>query len=585
MAELRFITGAPPFPFGSMARHGRGKFVLYRGADAPNLGAHEHKAYLLEIAPFDAAVVKAFAGPPYPFGSVSRRVPRHWTNPGAAETIYPACTGNAERSSENDDVPPAQWVPGKMAGNFNYEISLFNGTDPSSGGGSSVGIIELADPDAELDGLRTLGWDSAPLLLRRGDPAAYFSTYAVVARLLTSGFTSNFRRKAIIIRDPTWRLRQAELHGNRYGGTGGADGDADIKGHIKPIGFGNCFNVTPKLINAQNLVYQVSCTSILAIDAVKDGGVPLVATGDHATYAALEAAVLDLDEFATCLALGLFRTGGKTVSICTADFRGDDDTINGASYPHNRAQIVRRIATGRGNIRLSDPSEVDTQTLRALDLSQPATLGYYFDKEITKADAISQVMAGCAGWWTVRLDGRFAAGQLEDPASSAADFTLAYPTDDATDESRVDEAEMADYVPPRRGTIMGYQRNWTPMDDNQILGDAADDASILKGESSFVTAEDSWVAGAFPSSPMVTVHGGFVLEADAQRECNRQNRLFRTIREPFDIPAAIDPMSDYVGRVVAVTDAERIGLAASRNLFIYGVASNANQKLILRGWG
>ena len=77
MADPFFITGAPPFPFGSIARKGRGTILLYTGVDPLNLGSHEGKAYLLQLSAFDAGVVKTFA-PPFPFGSISRRAPRRF---------------------------------------------------------------------------------------------------------------------------------------------------------------------------------------------------------------------------------------------------------------------------------------------------------------------------------------------------------------------------------------------------------------------------------------------------------------------------------------------------------------------------
>lgn len=585
MTEPFYIRGAPPFPFGSIARHGRGKFLLYVGVDPLNLGSHEGKAYLLQLSAFDAATVQKFP-PPYPFGSIGRRVPRHWTNPGAMRTIYPVCTGNAERSTENDDVPAATWVPGKLRHGINYSISVANGVYPTAAPQATVGFLDLDDLDGELNYLLPMGLDGAELLVRRGDPEAPFSTFSTVARLTTAGIRGNTRRKEILLRDLTHRLQNAELHGQRYAGTGGVEGDPEITGQIKPLGFGPCFNVSPKLINAQKLIGQVTFTSILAVDRVKDGGVPLDPAGDFPDFQSLFDASIGADQYATCLDLGLVRWGSKPVTVITVDFRGDNDALNGAAYPHTRAQIVRRIACGRGNIRLSDPADIDTQAFEALEIWQPATLNYYFDKEITKAEAIAKVMAGCAGWWTIGLDGKLAAGQIEDPANAVPDFELAFPSDDDNVDSRVDDPELTDWAPPRRTTVMGYQRNYTPMSEDQILGAAAADSAVLTSEASFVTFEDAWVAGAFPSAAVVTIDdSGFTFADDARREANRQGRVFRTRREPYDIPAVMDPFAPVVGKVARVTGANKIGLGTARNLFVYGVSNNAGPKAIIHGWG
>jgi hypothetical protein len=587
MADRVYQRGAPPWPFGTIARDVARAFILYTGVDPLNLGSHEGKGYLLAMTPFDAALTVEIPGPPLPFGSSDRRRARYMTSQGRAATIYPAATGNAARSSANDDTPAATWVPGKLSGSFNYEITIFAAANPTGGGSATVGILELDDPDGELDGLRTLGWDGAPLELRRGDPEAYFSTFSTVAKLTTAGLRYNTRKKEILLRDLAWQLTQAELHGLRYGGTGGVDGDASLKGRIKPLLLGSVFNIAPVQINATTaLIYQVSCSSVLAIDAVRDGGSALGNAGDFGSYAALVAAAVGVGQFATCLALGLLRIGAVPVFILTADVRGDNDTINGLTYPHTRAQIARRIATGRGNIRLSDPTQIDGAAYSYLEDRQPATLGYFWDAEISKADALNQVMAGCAGWWTMRLNGTLALGQLEDPATVAPLFSLSYPTDAGVLESRVDEPAMTDYVPPRRTTIMGWARNYTVMQPNQIAGTVIQSLSaIYQAATRSTTSDDLWVASSFPTSPVVTVEGGFTTEADAQLEGDRQQRLFRTRREPYFIPAVIDPFADVAGRVINIANANRLGLGASRNLFCFGIAVNANAKPVLKLWG
>lgn len=586
MADRVYQRAAPPYPFGSMARDVPRAFILYTGVDPLNLGSHEGKGYLLAMSPFDAALTLDVPGPPYPFGCNDRRTPRHWTSQGKTATIYPAATGNSARSSASDDTPAAQWVPGKLSGAFNYEITLGIGVGQQSGGSAAVGILELLDPDGELDDLRTLAWDGAELELRRGEPEAYFDTFTPVAKLTTAGLRYNTRKKEILLRDLAWRLTQAELHGQRYGGTGGTDGDAALAGRIKPIAFGPVYNITPVLMVATALIYQVSCTSVLGIDVVKDGGAPLTFDADHATYADLAAVTPASGHFATCNALGLFKIGAAPVYIITADVRGDNDTINGIAYPHTRASIARRIATGRGNIRLTDPGQIDTAAFEYLEQYQSATLNYYWDGEISKADALAEVMGGGLGWWTIRLNGMLAVGQMEDPATATPLFSLAYPSTAGDVESRLDEPAMTDYHPPRRSTLMGWQRNYTVMSADQIAGSVPQaTAAILQRRTRATTSEDSWVSSGWPTAPVVAVDGGFAEESAALLEGNRQMRLLRSRREVFDIPAVIDPFGDYVGRVINVTNSNRLGLSTARRLFCFGVAVNGNAKPILKLWG
>src|SRR6478736_1432575 len=54
MGEIVLGYGAPPLPFGAVDDIGAfGAYVLFRGADPLNLGAHEGQHYLLVASPFD----------------------------------------------------------------------------------------------------------------------------------------------------------------------------------------------------------------------------------------------------------------------------------------------------------------------------------------------------------------------------------------------------------------------------------------------------------------------------------------------------------------------------------------------------
>lgn len=585
MADRVYRRTAPPYPFGTGPRDFPRSFLLYTGVDPLNLGAHEGKGYLLAMSPFDPATPLRMPGPPYPFGFAPWREPRMLWSRGSAPTIYPAATGNAARSSEPGDTPANTWVGGYLSGRFNYEISLFSGADPTKGGSATVGVLELEDPAGELDDLRSLGWDGAPIELRRGEPEALFSTFTTVAKLTAAGLFTTNRKKEIRLRDLAW-LMNAELHGQRYGGAGGVDGDAGLKGIIKPYCIGGPVKgIAPVLINQTGLIYQVSCSSVLAIDAVKDGGAALTPGTDYASYALLAAATVAPGTFATCLALGMFRLGAAPVYIITADVRGDNDTLAGITYPRTRAHIARRIATGRGAVKFSDPADIDFTAFEYVDQRQTATLGYYWNEEKTKAEALTEVMAGCLGWWTIGLNGKLSIGYLEDPANVAALLTLSYPTDDATMESRLDEPAMTDWWPPRRSTQMEWARNYTRLSDDQVAGAAEAQRLILTSDGRFTTSEDLWVAGAFPTSPIVSVRGGFVYEADAQAEGDRQKLLLRERRDFFEIPAVIDPFAPLTGKVLTIANGTRQGLGTSRNFYCVGIAVNANAKPILKLWG
>jgi len=75
---------------------------------------------------------------------------------------------------------------------------------------------------------------------------------------------------------------------------------------------------------------------------------------------------------AACSASPSRRTKG-----ITADVDGDADTIDGFTRPLTLGQIVRRIATGRGNLKLT-PAQLEAATFTALDAAFPAACGWFW---------------------------------------------------------------------------------------------------------------------------------------------------------------------------------------------------------------
>ena len=585
MGAIVYQYGGPPVAFGAIDAGAVGVWPLYEGLDALNLGAHEGKGLLLVAAPFDATVVTSTPGPPFPFGSIDAPVALQFSTQGAAPTIYPAATHG--RSSGPADTPAATYVPGRLVGDLSIELSLFGGADPLKAGQGGAGVLELTDPEGELDGLLALDWDGAALELRRGEPAADFSTWSSAAKLTASGLLSGLRSKELRLRDLGWRLERAELHGNRYGGTGGADGISTLAGRLKPYCAGYVFNVTPVQISTALLVWQVSYSSVTAISAVRDAGVALTPGADYATWDLLAAATIAGGTYATCKALGLFRLGSSPAGDVTADVTGDADTIEGQVGPTTRGRIVRRIATAIGAVRFSDVDQIDFAAFQAFESAQPAPVGWYWDgaQPVTKAEAIAEVLAGCLGWWLVRPNGQLAIGQAEDPAALSPTLVLSWPTA-ALSDSRLGEPQMADTIAPRRATLIGWQRNYTIQARSSLAGSVSDgQAQIFGLPSRYVTQGDQWLANNYPASPIVTLDGGYRDQADAAAEAQRQALLFSTPRRRWSVPVvSMDPLADVVGQRARLDGLGRLGWGASKALLVCGF-STAGGSTVLDFWG
>jgi hypothetical protein len=579
MGNAIYLTGFPG-PSGTLDYPVLGQFPVDAGADPFDLRASRGLAYLLRAAPANPDVDVVLAGgPPFPAGMIDYPAPFRVSWPGARATIYPAAS--LGRSSAPDDTPANTYVGGFLNGPVNYSTVLFDGIEPTPSSKGGAGAIVMLDPRGELDDLIDLAWDGAALDILRGPPLARYDSYDVVGRLTTAGLLYAQRTKEIRLRDLGWQLEQADLHDQRYGGTGGMDGDAGIAGTSKPYGAGPNFNIEPPLINADLAIHQLSCSSILAVDEARDGAVALAFDADYPTPQALGDAAVPAAHYATCLARGLIRRGSPIVYAFTVDFRGDNDTINGQGYPHTRGEIARRVATGRGTIRLAD-NQIDYASLSRLEQEQADTVGFYWAGAITKAAALSEIMAGCLGWWAMRLNGLLALGFMDEPMAAPA-LIINYPEDFGSTEPQM----MQTYQAPRRATYVGWKRNYTIQDASRLAGLSIDrgDALIYGQPTRYASSVDGFQASMWPTAATVYVGGGFDSEASGSAEARRQQRVMGVRRERWRVTVPCDPFADLLGKVVQVNGFPRYGWGAARKFICVGIGFATSLSVTLDLWG
>jgi hypothetical protein len=156
-------------------------------------------------------------------------------------------------------------------------------------GGSTLGYgdLVLINEDGALDGLLAYGFDGRPITIRRGSPgAAYPSGFPV-------WLTGTMQQPEVTTSTVTIKLRdrQAELtiplQPTKYAGTNtpptGLEGTAtDLKGKPKPLLFGKVLNISPPLVNAAKLIYQLHDGAVASVQGVYDKGLALgINSGGH----------------------------------------------------------------------------------------------------------------------------------------------------------------------------------------------------------------------------------------------------------------------------------------------------------------
>jgi hypothetical protein len=243
-----------------------------------------------------------------------------------------------------------------------------------------------------------------------------------------------------------------------YAGTGGAEGSADNKGQVKPLVIGSAKGVQPVLINAVNSVYQFSgYGAIEAVSALFERGASFgSAIGDYANYAALVAATIAPGRWATCLAEGMVRLGAPEFGVITGDVIGHKI---GAASPTLTGEVIAALAEIAG----VNADALNAETLAALDLEKPYSVGVVLSGQTRFADIAREMALYCNYQAGVGFDGRFTVIQITFGQDESMTFNAV-----GKSWPQVKEAAELDVSPPFWKTIIGANRCWRVHSSDEI---------------------------------------------------------------------------------------------------------------------
>lgn len=382
---------------------------------------------------------------------------------------------------------------------------------------------------------------SQPIRIRLGRMKGYLGNFdtVCVARIVGIGTTTT--ELTLDIRDPA-TYAQNLFPTSMYSGTGGANGDADLAGTVKPVILGKVWNIAPLLINATSLIYQAHDGPIDSVTGVFDGGVALSvdSPGNYTTYALLAAATVGAGEYATCLAEGLIRVGSTPAFTLTAHINGHDDA--GTS--------IRSIATWLAS---QLENELGLEIDDAAFASLPTSLaGWMWTEPFTLRDALSRFI-GDAGWhWGSDINGVVTTRQLLSPDSG--DVDRVYDEVDVLDLQRAPLPEGYEGIHHRR--LVQYRRNWTNQSGAQIAATATEKARRSREWS---TATASRVTGARNAIDPPVLQTSLYDKDDALGLAEHLLDLHGTFRRMFTMTTRIFNSLPVLGSTVMVRH-RRFGL-------------------------
>lgn len=498
------------------------------------------RTFLYELSVFRRATHASwiFTFGRYPFGTVP---------PGADVTgdVTLRFSDTGYLSKPNDSVANLSW-DGAISSGLNMTRTLPATPEASRRVNTEVGSFGITNTDGELDAaVLAYAVDGRRVRVLLGMTAYRYDLFTPIFTGRIRQWGNDLSTVTVQIEDEGHRL-DIPLQTSIYGGTGGIDGGADLTGKPRPMTFGQCLNLQPPMINAAYLVYQCHHRLIQAVDAVYDRGAVLINDGDHASYAALTAAVITTGHYATCLALGLIRLGSTPSGLVTADVRGDAT----GGYVDTTQNIAKRIATDFGGLAAT---ELDLAVWNAFETSMPGTIGWHRQTSSMKvSEALTEIFGHCAGWWGARPDGLIQCGRITAPSTAAA-YVMEIPeADDMTLEIL---EPLAGTFPPRYSQRVAYQRLWTTQQDTDLAGAVtAARRAYLAQESRFAQAEDVSVRTAFKlAQNPPPLDALFYNQSDAENLADELLALYKVFRQTVRISMNLRGFRAVMGASVLVT--------------------------------
>lgn len=376
---------------------------------------------------------------------------------GTPPFILRAATMGFATLADDPDLPSVYWDDRvRDPGSLSLVLPLVPVGDAAIQ--TTVGRAVLDNTDGAFDVvLDTNSAVSHALDIKCGRLGAYLEDFVTIFRARITGVGLTETEATLDLQDPV--VYAQNLYPTTiYTGAGGAAGDAELEGIVKPVVLGRVWNMSPVLINAVGLIFQVHDGAVSAITGVFDGGVALTFSANFASYAALAAASVTAGQYATCLAAGLIRVGGTPAFALTAHVDG-----------HSSAGItVRSIATWLvGQLDTVLELDVDAGSFAVLPLW---TAGWVWADAFTFAEAISRFVGDGGYHWGADTTGLIRALRL-DPPNATGSVTASYSTEDIFGIERAPLPGGYEGVHHRR--IVRYRKNWTVQSDGELAATAA----------------------------------------------------------------------------------------------------------------
>lgn len=403
-------------------------------------------------------------------------------------------TGHFYFSIHGQEQPPIYnghtWLP-RAQRLFDMQVDAFAGgdgeADPRPIGGRSIpkySDLQILNGDGALDTmLAEYAFLGTPYTLyggRVGDAWPFPTLHTgTVIDWETDGKVVTFKQSDLS------DLLDQPVQPNLYGGTGGLDGTADLKGKPKPLLFGERSFFAPVLIGdvGGTPVYQIHDGALLNVTDVYErslkygSGSYIVSVADVLTWTPV------VGKVAVDLTHGVMRLPKAPAGVITVTARREVPAVTGSETTH--ANVMADAVLHSGLLTSGDLDATAFATLHGLEpngTSASILCGYLIQDARTVAAALDELCASCGALWTFTDAGTLRVQQVAFGTPHAQALTDALLTNQPRRQS----------TPP---PVWRVRRKWNP-----IRAHTADEISPLMDLPAVPSSGTSSVTGGTTTS-------------------------------------------------------------------------------------
>jgi hypothetical protein len=323
-----------------------------------------------------------------------------------------------------------------------------------------TGSIEIQLIDKEFDPLVNQTWDKRTIEAKADVTTNHIGDYPVILRGSTQRASHNQDTTTIDLTDDT-NLFDKNIQTNTYLGTGTLanpyEGDLDLRGNLKPYALGFIRDGTPVLINSALNLYQINDGQVHLVLFGSQGAVPMPVTANMSDLSTWNPTSADAGTIRTDLTRGLVRCASRPTGRFTVTFYGSTDV----PFNPGKAHVVRAMINKSGvQIGIDETSFNEHisryQGVESLHLTEKTTIRQGID-------TICQDTGHYAIMSRLHL---LRMGYL------ARSTPRAFLDDRIILDGTV---SRRDAPTPGSQYRMSYQKEWTVLDDGEILEAASDD--------------------------------------------------------------------------------------------------------------